>query len=138
MNRIKNFFYRIWIWILFLKYKNTLPTTSEIENPKMEFEFFSEAFIWEDEGLWEINHRLANAFKPVICHRMKLVIGSDCDLGVFVSAKFDEQIFGLAKRYFSNWIGFHSSRCSYNQELSNRMLRIRKVVDWRMEKLLNE
>ncbi len=134
-----NLILKIWIWITFLKNKNSLPTKSNIINPKMEHEGMSGAFIWEDEGLWEVrNHHLTDAFKYVIHHRMELVVGSENDVGVMRSKGFDKQIFEMAKKYFPNWIGFDKSRCSYNPELADRMMRIRKVADWRFQKLLNE
>jgi hypothetical protein len=71
-----NFIIKIWIWITFLRNKELLPTESKIINPKIEYETMSGAFIWEDEGLWELrNHHLKDAFKYVINHRMKLVAG---------------------------------------------------------------
>ena len=74
----------------------------------MEHEGMSGAFIWEDEGLWEhTNHHLINAFKYVIHHRIKLIVGPENDVGVMRSKKFDRQIFEMAKKYFPNWIGFH-------------------------------
>ncbi len=134
-----NWILKIWIWITFLRNKNSLPTKSKIINPKMEHEGMSGAFIWEDEGLWEVrNHHLTDAFKYVIHHRMKLVVGSENNVGVMRSKSFDKQIFQMAKKYFPNWIGFDKSRCSYNPELADRMMRIRKVADWRFQKLLNE
>ncbi|CAL2079140.1 hypothetical protein [Tenacibaculum sp. 190524A02b] len=96
----------------------------------MEYETMSGAFIWEDEGLWKVkNHHLADAFKYVIHHRMKLVVGSGNDVGVMRSKSFDKQIFRMAKKYFPNWIGFDEYRCTYNPELADRMMRIRKVAD---------
>jgi len=89
---IKNLFLKIWIWRIFLIYKDRLPTKSKVIHSKMEYESMSGAFIWEDEGLWEVNHRLANAFKYVIHHRMKLVVGPENDVGVMRSKKFDKQI----------------------------------------------
>lgn len=138
INSIVNFFYKIWIWGLFLKYRNSLPTTSEIENPKMEHELFSGTFFWEDEGLQVANYQLGNAFKSVLAHRMKLIAGESYDLGQFKSDRFNKRIFIIAKRYFPNWIGFQESRCNYNPELAKRMMRIQKVSYWRFEKSLDE
>lgn len=135
---IKNLILKLWIWRTFIIHKGKLPTKSEMSNPKMEYEGFSGAFIWEDEGLWETNHLLANAFKYVIHHRMTLVIGSKNDVSVMRSKKFDKQIFEMAKKYFPNWIGFDISRCSYNTDVADRMMRIRKVANWKFQKLLNE
>ncbi|GGG05097.1 hypothetical protein GCM10011344_01840 [Dokdonia pacifica] len=105
----------------------------------MEHEGMSGAFIWEDEGLWEVrSHHLIDAFKYVIHHRMTLVVGPENDVGVMRSKKFDKHIFEMAKKYFPNWIGFDESRCSYNPEIADRMMRIRKVAYWRFQKLLDE
>ena len=135
---VVNFILKTWIWITFLRNKESLPTESKIVNPKMEHEGMSGAFIWEDEGLWEIrNHRLSDAFKYVINHRMRLVIGPDNDVGVMRSKKFDKKIYEMAKKFFPNWIGFDKSRCSYNPELADRMLRILKVAEWRFQRLLD-
>lgn len=134
-----DFILKTWIWIIFIKNKETLPTESKIINPKMEYETISGAFIWEDEGLWELrNHHLQDAFKYVINHRMKLIVGPDSDVGVMRSKNVDKRIFEMAKKYFPNWIGFENSRCSYNSKLADRILRIKKVENWRFQKTLNE
>jgi len=136
---IKDLILKTWIWIIFLIRKEKLPTVSKAINPKMEEEGMSGAFIWDDEGLWELkNHHLLDAFKYVINHRMKLVVGSENDVGFMRSYSFDKQIFKLAKRFHPDWVGFDKSRCSYNQELAERIIRIKKVADWRFQKILNE
>ncbi|KGO79624.1 hypothetical protein Q762_14090 [Flavobacterium cauense R2A-7] len=130
-----DFILKTWIWITFIRNKETLPTESKIINPKMEYETMSGAFIWEDEGLWELrNNQLKDAFKYVINHRMKLIVGRDSDVEVMRSKNFDKRIFEMAKKYFPNWIGFEKSRCSYNSELADRILRIKKVENWRFQK----
>ncbi len=136
---IPKFLLKVWIWIVFVRSKGTLPTESTISSPKMQYEVLSGAFIWEDEGLWELrNHHLQNAFKYVINHRMKLIVGPEKDVGYMLSVKFDESIFKMAKKYFPNWIGFQESRCSYNPEIRDRILRIKKVENWKYNKLMNE
>ena len=133
-----NILFKIWIWITLLRNKGTLPTVSKIITPKMEYEVMSGSFIWEDEGLWEHrNHHLQNAFKYVINHRMNLIVGPDNDVGYMRSRSFDKKIFEMAKKHFPNWIGFQGSRCSYNPEFAERILRIKKVEKWKYEKLLN-
>ena len=78
-----NFILKIWIWITFIRNKESLPTEFRIDNPKMEYETMSGAFIWEDEGLWDWrNHHLQDAFKYVLNHRMNLIVGSDNIKGV--------------------------------------------------------
>ena len=134
-----NIILKIWIWITFFKNKGTLPSESKIVDPKIEYEIMSGAFIWEDEGLWDCpNHRLQNAFKYVVKHRTNLITGPDNDVRDMRSKKLDESIFKMAKQCFPNWIGFEDSRCSYNAELSERIKRIRKVSEWKIQKLMNE
>lgn len=136
---MKDFIFKIWIWITFLISKEELPTKSKIINPKMEYEGGSGAFIWDDEGLWDLkNHYLVNAFRYVINHRMKLIVGSENDVGFMRSYNFDKQIFEMAKRFYPEWIGFDESRCSYNQELAERIIRIKKIARWKFQKLLDE
>jgi hypothetical protein len=65
---------------------------------------------------------------------MQLIVESDDDVGVMRSKSFDKSVFEMAKKYFPNWIGFDKSRCSYNSELRDRILRIKKVEKWRFEK----
>lgn len=127
-----------WIWAIFYANRSKLPTTSDNVNPKMEYEVWSGDFIWEDEGLWELPHKLAQAFRPVLHYRTYLVIGPENNFGIHDSKMFNKYVFKLAKFYFPNWIGFEKSRCSYSPELSNRMVRIIKVSNWRMEKSMNE
>lgn len=132
------FILKTWIWITFIRNKETLPTKSETINPKMEFEVMSGSIYWEDEGLFELrNHHLQDAFKYVLNHRMKLIVGSDNDIGVMRSTSFDKSIFEMAKKHFPNWIGFDNSRCSYNSEFEDKILRIKKVEKWRFQKILN-
>ena len=132
---MKDIILKTWLWIIFMRSKETLPTESKIINPKIEYETMSGAFIWEDEGLWELrNHHLRNAFKYVINHRMKLVVGPNCDVGVMRTESFDKSIFEMAKKHYPNWIGFNKSRCSYNPELKEKILRINKVAKWKLEK----
>lgn len=138
MNLIKDFILKLWIWRIFRIHKNKLPSEFSIENPKMKYAMSSDAFIWDDEGLWEARHHFANAFSYVIHHRMKLIVGPDNDVGVLRSADFDRQIFNMAKKYFPDWIGFDPQRCSYNPELADRIMRIRKVVDYQIQKFINE
>ncbi len=126
------------IWFIFYRYKNILPTTSDIQNPKMEIDGLSLSFYWDDEGLLETKFPLVSGFKFVISYRTSLVIGpNNYEHGYLRSEKFDRSIYKLAKKYFPNWIGFQPSRNTYNPELSERMLRIQKVAIWRIEKMLD-
>jgi len=133
-----DFILKTWIWITFINNKETLPTKSNITNPKIEYETMSGAFIWEDEGLWELrNHNLQNAFKYVLNHRMQLIVGQNNDVGIMRSKSFDKSIFEMAKKYFPNWIGFDKSRCIFNSELGDRIHRIKNVENWKFEKRLS-
>jgi len=117
--------------------RNKLPTTSDIINPKMEYDVMSGAFHWEDEGLLYYPD-LASAFNYVVNYRTSLVVGPSNNISVMESVNFDKQIFKMAKKYFPDWIGFHESRCSYDPQLAGRMMRIIKVANWRLEKFMNE
>lgn len=130
-----DFILKAWIWITFINNKETLPTKSKITNPKIEYEAMSGAFIWEDEGLWELrNHHLKNAFKYVLNHRMQLIVGQDNDVGIMRSKNFDKSIFEMAKKHFPNWIGFDKSRCIFNAALGDRIHRINNVEKWKYAK----
>lgn len=130
---------KTWLWITFLRNKEKLPTKSNMVNPKMKYEWLSGAIFWEDEGLLELrNHPLQDAFKYVLNHRMKLIVGPDKEIDFMRSESFDKKIFKMAKRHFPDWIGFEESRCSYNAEFEDRILRIKKVEDWRYKKLMEE
>lgn len=135
---MKDFILKTWLCIVFMRNKETLPTESKIINPKMKYEVMSGAIYWEDEGLFELrNHHLQDAFKYVLNHRMKLIVGSDYDVGVMRTKNFDQSIFEMAKKHFPNWIGFDNSRCSYNSEFEDKILRIKKVEKWRFQKISN-
>lgn len=130
---------KIWILVTFIRNKESLPTSTNIAHPKMQYEIMSGAFIWEDEGLWECkNQQLMEAFKYVINHRMKLIVGPNNEVEYMHSYDFDKQIYDLAKRFFPKWIGFDQSRCSYNKDLAKRIMRIHKVADWRLNRAINE
>lgn len=136
---IKDFILKTWFWIVLIKNKETLPKVSKIVNPKMKYEILSGAIYWEDEGLEEIrNHHLSSVFKYVMNHRMQLIVGEDNDVGVLRSKKFDRTIFKMVKSYFPNWVGYDESRCSYNSEFTERILRIKKVEERRINKFFNE
>ena len=128
---------KIWFWWVFLKHQNSLPTRSDITNPKLEYEALAQAFYWDDEGLNDAHYPLSMAFRYVIVHRTQLLVGDLFDAGFLQSKKFDKQIFDMAKKYFPDWVGFQPSRCSFNPELASRMQRIRKVADWQMEKMFD-
>ncbi|WP_130734659.1 hypothetical protein [Flavobacterium sp. J27] len=136
---MNSFILKIMIWFVFLFSKEKLPTKSKISNPKMRYEIMSGAFIWEDEGLWELrNSKLIQAFRYVINHRMKLLVGPENDVGCFRSLDFDKQIYKIAKRFYPNWIGFEESRCSFNPEIADKIMRIKKVAKVKMERFFNE
>ena len=101
-------------------------------NPKMEYTPLTDADFWEDEGLIECHSDLGNVFSQVIFHRTELITG------VAALSNEHKRYFYLAKKYFPNWIGFDSSRCAYNAERTERILRIRKVSQWKIDKILND
>ena len=136
---IKGLLLKFRIWIIFVTNKEKLPAESKIINPKVEYENTSGALIWEDEGLWECqNIKLKHAFKYVICYRMTLMVSPDKDIGFLRSKEFDKSIFKMAQKFFPNWIGFKEERCTYNFQIEDRILRIKRVEEWRYDKLYKE
>jgi hypothetical protein len=135
---LKDYFIRFWIWGVFVFNKEKLPTVSNPDNPKMKYEIMSGAIYWEDEGLTEIrNHHLLQAFRYVLNHRMCLLAGQS-NAGVIRSTTFDKVIFRMAKRHFPNWIGFDKSRCTYNTSHADRIQRIKRIAQYKMNKFFDE
>jgi hypothetical protein len=114
------------------KYRGTLPETTTTLDPKMEYYAMADAVIWEDEGLIECHPDLGNAFRFVVHHRTELITG------VTTFNKEYKKYFDLAKKYYPNWIGFDPSRCSFNVERADRITRLRKVSQWKIDKMMEE
>jgi len=118
----------------FRKYRNSLPNKTELNNPKMDYHILADSIVWEDEGISECNPDLENVFRYVLKHRTSLILNKPFGNEV----KFNKQIYELAKKYFPLWIGFYQNRCSYDIELSDKIKRIRKTTEWKMDKMINE
>ena len=131
-------YFHVWYWWIFRKYRNSLPTRFNNPKPKLEYEALAQAFYWEDEGLLEAPYHLGQAFRYVIVHRTQLLVGNECDAGCLLSKRFDRILFNRAKKYFPDWIGFQDSRCTPNPELANRLMRIRVVAEWQMDKMFDD
>ncbi|NQZ34669.1 MAG: hypothetical protein HRT58_03355 [Crocinitomicaceae bacterium] len=98
----------------------------------MEYHALAGAVLWEDEGLTKCHPDLENVFRYVIHYRTSLITGETN------TSNSDKRYYELAKKYFPKWIGFDISRCSFNAERSDRIKRIRKVSEWRIDKLMKE
>lgn len=121
----------------FRKYKNTLPTQSDSENPKTDYHVLADAIVWEDEGIEMCNPKLENALRYALNYRTNLITNENFEIQKENSKNIGKLTFKLAKIYFPNWIGFNENRCSYNSELSDRIKRIRKVSEWKIDKMMN-
>lgn len=126
---------KFWVKKVFRKYKGCLPTKTEFKNPKMNYHILAGAVVWEDEGIEKCNSDLENAFRYVLLHRTNLICNEKSKIDKL--NKSNKKTFDLAKKYFPLWIGFDDSRCSYNSKLSDRLKRIRKVSEWKIDKLIN-
>lgn len=122
---------------VFKKYKNSLPTVSVSDNPKMDYHVLADAVVWEDEGIENCEPALENALRYALNYRTNLIVNKDFELEKGHSYNTGQRTYKLAKKYFPNWIGFAKKRCEYNPELSERIKRIRKVSEWKIEKLMN-
>lgn len=119
---------------MFKRYRNSLPTKTNLSNPKMDYHILADAVVWEDEGIGECHPDLENAFRYVLNYRTNLISKE-----FFKNEQnLSRRTFELAKKYFPDWIGFHRDRCSYSPELSERILRIRNVAEWKIDKLMNK
>lgn len=103
----------------------------------METEGMSWAIYWEDEGLPNPSYNLSRAFIYVIHYRTNLIVGDASKTAIYGPKNFNKLMFKLAKFHFPDWIGFDKKRCAYNPELANRILRIQKVAEWRLNKMLD-
>tara|TARA_R110001632_G_scaffold221815_1_gene352575 strand:+ start:6659 stop:7093 length:435 start_codon:yes stop_codon:yes gene_type:complete len=121
----------------FRKYKDSLPTKSDSENPKFDYHVLADAIIWEDEGIEKCNPKLENALRYALNYRTNLIANKGFEAKNDNSEKIGKRTFKLAKNYFPNWIGFNENRCTYNSELSDRIKRIRKVSEWKIDKVMN-
>lgn len=130
-------FIKVHVRKVFKKYGNKLPTKSNLENPKMEYHVLADAVVWEDEGIDLCHHKLENALRFALNYRTNLITTENFEPEDRNSEKINKQVFELAKKYFPNWIGFNDDRCSYNPELSDRIQRIRKVSEWKIDKFMN-
>lgn len=122
---------------VFKKYKNSLPTKSVSETQKMDYHILADAVVWNDEGIEKCNPELENTLRYALNYRTNLIVDEDFGIKKENSNSIGKRTFELAKKYFPNWIGFEKERCEYNPELSERIKRIRKVSDWKIEKLMN-
>ena len=68
---------RFFIKAALKKYKNTLPTSSGIENPKIIFNVLANAIVWEDEGIDKCHPKLENAFRYALNYRTNLIQHKD-------------------------------------------------------------
>ena len=118
-------------------HKNSLPKETRISNPKMETEGMSWAVYWEDEGILNPSYNLTRAFVYVIHYRTCLIVGDSGNITNYGPKHFNKLMFKLAKFHFPDWIGFDKKRCSYNPELTNRILRIQKVAEWQLNKMFD-
>lgn len=120
-----------------IHHKNSLPKKTTISNPKMETEGMSWAVFWEDEGIPHPSYNLTRAFVYVIHYRTCLIVGDKGKIESHGPKYFNKLMFKLAKIYFPDWIGFGKERCLYNPELANRILRILKVAEWKLNKMFD-
>lgn len=92
----------------------------------MKYHVFADAVFWADEFPAEMPTELENAFRLVLNHRTSLLVG---EIG-----RFDE-VWAVARTYFPSWVGFAKERCSYDPEIADRIRHIRRVANWRIQRI---
>ena len=125
-------------WFAMIYHRNSLPKETNVLNPKMEIEGMSWAICWDDEGIPNLSYNLTCAFVYVIHYRTTLIVGDSGKIPSYGPKYFNKLMFKLAKNHFPDWIGFDKKRCSYDPELANRILRMQKVAEWRMNKMFDD
>lgn len=136
MEKIGRWLILIKFFLIYKKYQSKLPTKSNMIDPKMHYDVFSDGVFWEDEEL-EYYPELVGLFRSVLCYRTYLIVNQK-EEKLSKDLKGHRKFFRIAQKKFPNWIGFQEKRCSYNPELADRIRRIRKVSEWKMEKFFNE
>lgn len=134
---ISSLFIILWFFRYQRFFKGVLPSISKNKNPKLEYEALSGAFYWDDEGLEKFYGRKLEVLKSLLLYRTFLLENGN-QRPLNVRLKIYKWIFYQIKRRNPDWIGFQESRCTYNPEVADRIKRIRKVADWRLEKIFNE
>mgnify|MGYP007079439012 CR=1 FL=1 len=122
---------------VFKKFKNSLPTKFVSKNPKMDYHVLADAVVWNDEGIETCHPELENALRYALNYRTNLIVEENFNFKKENLNSPGKRTFELAKKYFPNWIGFDKNRCEFNPQLSERIKRIRKVSEWKIEKLTN-
>ncbi len=97
--------------------------------PKMEYHMLADAVYWTDDFPVNIHCDLENAFRLVLNHRTSLLTN---ERGRFPEA------WALARQYFPRWIAFEDERCRFNPEFADRIARIRRVSNRRVERFFAE
>lgn len=110
----------------FKRHKGGLPTNSKEKNPKMEYAILADGVFWTDEGIDNMTVELDNMFRSVLHHRTCLLVGDQ-------TSEYKDS-YNLAKKYFPDWVGFSSERCTYNPIHAERIERIRKVSNYQFDK----
>ncbi len=114
---------------IFKRFAGTSLPEKQGESPKTEYHLFADGVYWSDEGLDSIDSDLEDVFREVINYRTDLLTSdsiSNC-----------KRAYELAKHYFPSWVGFIESRNSFNPEIADRIRRIRKVSNKKIDKFFS-
>ena len=115
---------------IFQDFSGTLPNKVEKNTSEMKYHLLADGVYWTDEGIEEAHWELSNIFRFVLNYRTTLLTGEG-------SSKC-RSVYFLARKFFPDWVGFQKERTTYNEEYAERIRRLRKVSQYKIEKLFKE
>ncbi|MCJ8328862.1 MAG: hypothetical protein HRT89_10530 [Lentisphaeria bacterium] len=96
-----------------------------------QYDVMSDSIIWFDEWLLGLPVELTWTLRMVYHHRSAIICGEE------ENSEWKD-IYDMGKLYFPKWRGYRKRRNQYCPKKSDRLKRIRKVSDWKIDKIINE
>lgn len=116
---------------VFKKYGHILNRKRIPWNIAWKYEIMSDAIIFLDEWTLSLPTELNNCLRAIFHHRAAIICGEE------EQSEYKEA-YELGKVYFPKWRGYRKKRNQFCPVKSERLKRIRKVSNWKMEKMFKE
>ena len=114
---------------IFEEYKSFILPHKPEKNSRTQYHVMADAIFWDDEGIKNLNSKLGNSFRCILHHRTSLITGTPEEIYA--------KVYNIAKQYFPEWVGFSEDRTTYCPELADRIERIRKASNYKIEQIEN-